>query len=482
MTESSPTSLSTVWSEFVSSVSSIFSVQKRERYHYLFGIITISLIFGFTFKYKYKKKKDVIEKYQNGSWDYDKLKLLFKNEKLPLMIVDIDLFDENVKRFGKIALDNKKTIRLATKSLRVPALIQRVFRVGGPIYSGLLCFSVEECAFLAKNGLDFDDFLVAYPTVQKSDLNLAWQLTQEGKTITLMIDSVQHVDLFESFWAEKITQSRLKSGNRNQTFLQLRICIDYDMSYRLLGGLIHLGAHRSPIHTLYDFSKVAFAVTNSKHLKLVGVMGYEAQIAGLPDSNPFSRIMNPIKYLFKSISASDVRRKRQEIKKWLIEKNINIEFFNGGGSGNIKDASLDFALTEIAAGSGFLQSSLFDYYVQNENQCAFIFALQYTRNSSKHSIVCQSGGFIASGEISGDKQPVPFLPKGLKPYSGEGFGEVQTPLSMPDDVNILIGDPIFFRPAKAGEIAENFNEYILKRGNQIVERVKTYRGYGQNFF
>lgn len=102
-----------------------------------------------------------------------------------------------------------------------------------------------------------------------------------------------------------------------------------------------------------------------------------------------------------------------------------------------------------------------------------MFALQSTRSSSKNSIVCQSGGFIASGEISHDKQPVPFLPKGLKPYSSEGFGEgipynflklqlflimyltqnlVQTPLMVPKDVTIHIGDPVFFRPSKAGRI------------------------------
>jgi D-serine deaminase-like pyridoxal phosphate-dependent protein len=64
----------------------------------------------------------------------------------------------------------------------------------------------------------------------------------------------------------------------------------------------------------------------------------------------------------------------------------------------------------------------------------------------------------------------------------EGFGEVQTPVQVPSDLDIRLGDPLFFRPAKAGEIAERFTEYILIRDNQIVDKVPTYRGLEQCFY
>jgi len=389
------------------------------------------------------KQKIVEDKYKNGSWDYDKLKQLLKGEKLPAFLVDLDIFAENVKRFAQIAKKNGKTIRIATKSIRVPHLIQLIFQIDHSVFKGLMTFSVPESEFLAQQG--FDDFLVAYPTVQKSDLYIAWKLTiEEKKIITLMIDSIQHVDLLDAFWEEKINQQRETSGNKQEIFTPLRVCIDCDMSYRKFNGLIHLGVHRSPIHSIEDFAKIVKAIKNSKHLKLVGIMGYEAQIAGLPDSNPASPFFNIFLKAFKSFSTSDVKYRRAQLRKWLEANNIELEFFNGGGSGDIKRACVDPSLTEVTAGSGFLQSNLFDYFAENENQCAFVFALQSTRSSSKNSIVCQSGGFIASGEISHDKQPVPFLPKGLKPYSSEGFGEVQTPLMVPKDVTIHIGDPVFF--------------------------------------
>jgi len=123
------------------------------------------------------------------------------------------------------------------------------------------------------------------------------------------------------------------------------------------------------------------------------------------------------------------------------------------------------------------------------------FGLQITRQASNDVIVCQSGGFVASGEVSIDKSPTCFLPQGLTPLGGEGFGEVQTPLQLSAVLKsrwrYKLGDPVFFRPAKAGEIAERFNEYLLVRrqkGDQndirytLIETAKTYRGLGFNFF
>ena len=44
-----------------------------------------------------------------------------------------------------------------------------------------------------------------------------------------------------------------------------------------------------------------------------------------------------------------------------------------------------------------------------------------------------------------------------------------------------IGDLAWFRPAKAGEQLERFDDLHVVDGDQVVATVPTYRGEGQNF-
>jgi D-serine deaminase-like pyridoxal phosphate-dependent protein len=76
---------------------------------------------------------------------------------------------------------------------------------------------------------------------------------------------------------------------------------------------------------------------------------------------------------------------------------------------------------------------------------------------------------------------LPALPPGLRLLSLEGAGEVQTPLELGRGVQLDLGDPVFFRHAKAGELAEHFSEYLLVRGTRVEARAPTYRGLGRCF-
>jgi D-serine deaminase-like pyridoxal phosphate-dependent protein len=408
----------------------------------------------------------------DSGWDYDALKALVRGERLPLMVVDLDVLDANVRRLGRIAEEHGKRLRTASKSVRVPDLLRHIVDVGGPSFQGVMCFAVDEARLL--HSLGFDDLLIAYPTVQPSDLDIAWALTQQGATLTLMLDAPAHADMLARYWRER---SQQQTSTR-----PLRVCIDHDMSWRPMG--LHIGAQRSPVRSVGAMARVVDAITAHPELCLAGVMGYEAQIAGLGDETPFAPLLNPAKKFIKRRSVQDVAAKRRAAMEMLHARGIRLAFFNGGGTGSLRTTSAEPWVTEVTAGSGFLQSHLFDYYASNENQPAFCFALQVTRSSQPDHVTCQSGGFIASGPTGADKAPVPFLPRGLKATGGEGFGEVQTPLLVPPALRgrLQPGDPVFFRPAKAGEIAERFNEYLLKRGDRIVGRAKTYRGMGHCFF
>lgn len=404
-------------------------------------------------------------------WEYPDLRQLTADEPLPLVLVDLDILDANIRRLSAVARRAGKRLRVASKSVRVPDLLKHIIKEGGDHFRGLMCFSVPEAHFLSRQG--FDDLLVAYPTVQSSDLDLLYEMRADGVDVTVMIDCAEHVHWLQAGWAQR-------GGSAGPG---LPVCVEVDMSYRPLGAKgPHLGVQRSPVRSGGEFRELLRRLKKAPELSLRGVMGYEAQIAGVGEQNPFSRLLNPVKQLLKNRSVPDVARKRSEVARYLEEEGFRVSFFNGGGTGSIHSTTAEPWITEVTAGSGFLQSHLFDYYADNANEPAFCFALQVTRKPEPGMITCQSGGFIASGEIGEDKAPVPFRPEGMQTVKTEGFGEVQTPLRVPPSTPVAIGDPVFFRPAKAGEIAERFSEYLLKRGGKIVGRAKTYRGLGQTFF
>jgi D-serine deaminase-like pyridoxal phosphate-dependent protein len=61
---------------------------------------------------------------------------------------------------------------------------------------------------------------------------------------------------------------------------------------------------------------------------------------------------------------------------------------------------------------------------------------------------------------------------------GEAAGEVQTPVR---GANLAIGDRVWLRGAKAGELLERFDTVHVVAGDELVASVPTYRGEGRNF-
>jgi D-serine deaminase-like pyridoxal phosphate-dependent protein len=429
-------------------------------------------------------KKALDSLFVHQAWDYSVISKALSKIELPALVIHLPAFQRNLQRIKDSLSLSRKTLRLATKSIRSEPLIQKILDLGGESFQGLMCFNVHEASFLSEKG--FDDFLIAYPNLQDSCLKTIQHLLLQEKKITLMVDHEIHLQKIHEFWKKHPCQ------------IKLPVCIDLDLSLRLPGA--HLGVQRSSIRTLDDLERFIHLCKKNPYIQCEGMMGYEAQVAGVGEKSPFQSYMNPAKKLIKKQSVSKIIEKRKKAAT-LFEKHLGpLKFFNGGGTGSLDSSLQEDCLTEVTAGSGFLQSHLFDYYEGNQNEAAMAFALPITRlpeaNSKGFIATCQSGGFIASGETGKDKSPVPFLPKSLEILPREGFGEVQTPIRIPSELgeswrksfgykrlsDALLGQPLFFRPSKAGEIAERFNEYLLFDGESIIESVKTYRGHGMNFF
>jgi D-serine deaminase-like pyridoxal phosphate-dependent protein len=396
---------------------------------------------------------------------YGQYRDLLNGEHLPAALVNLNAFDENLQRMLRIIEGSGKTLRAASKSVRCVWLLKRLLEQGGGAIKGLMCFTVEEAAFLFDHG--FDDLLVAYPTVQPSDMELMAMLTSRGADVCQMADCAEHLDALGA------------AGRRHG--LTLRAAIEVDMSYRPLGDKLHLGVRRSPVRTPAHVMRLVRHAEKVRGVRVAGIMGYEAQIAGLGERNPFSSEFNGVRGIIKKLSIPDVAQRRQAVARALEKNGVEIEFFNAGGTGSLHTSILEDHVTEVTAGSGFLCSHLFSYYRDVHFLPAGFFALQVVRVPARGMVTCLGGGYIASGEAGPDKHPVPYLPQGCRLLPMEGGGEVQTPVIHPDNVRLKIGDPMLFRHAKAGEPAERFNEYIMIRDGAVVAREPTYRGMGRAF-
>ena len=373
----------------------------------------------------------------------------------PTYVVDLDSFDANAADLARRAAGTP--IRVATKSLRVPALIRRALEAPG--FAGVLAYTLREALWLCEQGVS-DDIVMGYPSVDLTALDALCSSEAAQQAVTLMVDDVRHLDLLDS----------VRSGGT-----PVRVAIDVDAGLWL--GPTHVGPRRSPLHDAADVVELAQEIGRRDGLRLVGVMTYEGQVAGVPDEVPRHRFRSAAVRSLKSASVSQLSDRRAEIASALHEV-VELEFWNAGGSGSIETSVADPAVTEVTAGSGLLVPGLFDHYRSFSPLPAAYFGLRVVRRPSASIATVAGGGLIASGPTGRDRSPLPWAPPGLHLTGLEGAGEVQTPLAGPGAAALLVGELVWFRHAKSGEVAEHVLEAHLLRGNEIVETVPTYRGTG----
>ncbi len=344
-------------------------------------------------------------------------------------------------------------IRVASKSVRVRSIIERTLDRDG--FSGVMSYSLDESVWLADHGVD--DILLAYPTASASGVQSL--VADEGRlaAITLMIDSPRSLDLLDRL-----------AGHDHPP---IGVCIDVDASLKI--GPVHLGVRRSPLHSPDDAAELARAVANRPGFELRGVMFYDAQIAGLPDSSPAVRLV-------KKRSAAELLERRSRVVA-AVREHADLRIVNGGGTGSLEVSGADPVITELTAGSGLFSPGLFDGYDAFDSRPAAYFALDVVRKPTDDIATLFSGGYIASGPAQKNRQPKPAWPEGLSLLGTEGAGEVQTPVKGRAARDLQLGDRVLLRHAKAGELCERFDSVTIVAADGSIDTVPTYRGERKNF-
>ncbi|HVR05050.1 MAG TPA: alanine racemase [Solirubrobacteraceae bacterium] len=384
----------------------------------------------------------------------------------PFAVVDLDAFWANAADMERRAAP--KPIRLASKSLRCRALQERVLERPG--FAGTLAYTLPEALWLAEHG--FQDIVVAYPSADRHALRELVRLSaQQPETrVAVMVDCAAHLDLLDA------------AGASAQT--PVRVCLELDAGLWLLGGRLRIGAKRSPLHSAAQAAALARQILARPGLRLVGMMAYEAQIAGLGDLPAGDALALRARALaIRALQAASARElaARRAAAVAAVRALAPLEFVNGGGTGSLHLTAREAAVSEIAAGSGLYGPALFDGYRAFRPRPAALFALPVVRRPGPGVATALGGGYLASGPADRARLPRPHLPAGLRLDGQEGAGEVQTPLLGAAADALRVGDRVWLRHAKAGELCERFASLHLIEGECIVEEVPTYRGEGQCF-
>jgi len=381
----------------------------------------------------------------------------------PFAIVDMAAFRANAA--AMVSRARGKPIRLASKSVRCRHLIEQVLAMDG--FRGILAYTLPEALWLAGHGTS-DDIVVAYPTADRSALARLAADAAAASSVAVMVDCTDHLDLIEKAAAETASPQ------------PVRVAIDIDAGFLAFGGRFRAGARRSPIRTPDDAVALAKSVMARPGLRLVGLMAYEAQIAGVGDNPPGRPLYARAVRFMQSRSAVELAGRRSAIVA-AVRALTPLQFVNGGGTGSLERTAAEPAVTEIGAGSGLYHPTLFDAYRSFTGRPAAMFALPVVRRPGTGVVTALGGGYPASGPGAPSRVPSPYLPGGLRLDREEGAGEVQTPLLGTSADSLKIGDRVWMRHAKAGELCERFTELHLIDGSAVAATVPTYRGEGKAF-
>lgn len=382
----------------------------------------------------------------------------------PLAVLDLDALDANAADLVRRAAG--KPVRVASKSVRNREVLRRV--LSRPGFAGVLAYSLAEALWLAGGAAPVStDVVVGYPSADRSALRRLAGEAAAASRITLMVDSIGHLDFIDTV---------LPPSRRPP----LRVCLDVDASLRAVGGRVHVGVRRSPVHQPEEAAALARQVSARPGFTLVGLMAYEAQIAGVQDA-PAGRPLRALAVRrMQAMSGSELAGRRAEVVA-AVSAVAPLQFVNGGGTGSVERTAAEEAVTEVAAGSGLYNPTLFDGYRAFTARPAAFFAVPVTRVPAPGVVTVAGGGWIASGPPGADRLPLPTYPAGLRWLPAEGTGEVQTPLRGAATARLGVGDRVWFRHAKAGEVCEHVDELHTLAGDTLTGAFPTYRGERKAF-
>lgn len=229
----------------------------------------------------------------------------------PSMIVDLDLMEANIKKLMDKLLPTGLSIRPHLKTTKSAILAGKLAKAGA---KGGCVAKISEAEAIAAQG--FDDLLITCEIVGPAKVQRLVELYRKHRKIRIVVDS--------EVAASAINDALARSGIDEP----IATLIDLDV-----------GLHRTGVKPGEPALALARHVGGLKHLKLIGVQGYEGHLQHLHDYN--DRKTQCLESMRTLTSTADAFRKA----------GFNIEVVTTGGTGTAEFCASVPGVTELQPGS-----------------------------------------------------------------------------------------------------------------------------------
>ncbi|HGJ63760.1 TPA: DSD1 family PLP-dependent enzyme, partial [bacterium] len=336
----------------------------------------------------------------------------------PVLLLDLDIVDSNIKKMAQFFNSVKADLRPHTKTHKTPLLAHKQIQAGA---IGVTCAKLGEAEVMVNNGIK--DVLIANEIVPIQKIKKLVGLARHANII-VAVDDPSNVDNL-SLAVQEFGAS-------------LRVLIEVD-----------IGMGRCGVAFGEPALKLAQHILKSKNLIFSGIMGYEGHTVVIPDfAERKQKTENSLALLAET--------------KDLLEKNgIQVNIVSGGGTGTYNITGQYPCMTEIQAGSYIVMDAFYKNVV-SDFDCALTILATVISKPNNDTVIVDAGIKTATKEFG-----LPLV-KGIDGAKVISLSEEHGKIDLSEcNANLKLGDRIELIPTHCCTTINLHNCFYGIRNNKL---------------
>jgi len=342
----------------------------------------------------------------------------------PALILDLDIFAENLQAMDSLLKGSKAKLRPHYKSHKCTYIAHRQIEAGA---KGITCAKLGEAEDLAQSGIK--DILIANQIVQKSKIVRLAQLAKTCK-LTVCVDNADNIaDL-----------SRMASEAGSVIYC----LVEFD-----------IGMKRCGVSDFETFYRLAAKIDSAKNLVFEGIQAYAGHLSHETDD------------LFRAAEVEKLEIRVLDLKKYLLERKLPVREISGGSTGTVQQKAQNGVYTEIQAGSYIFMDQTYrglDTVFKNG-----LFLVSTVISTHPDRFILDAGIKSCS--------PDQGMPGVMKYPDCEIAMNEEHAVVRANSHNAVLGESVLLVPGHCCSTINLYDQIYLVRGKEVVDRIKvTSRG------